>query len=102
MRQHQKSWPAHLSLFSTVPSAAVITPLPVNRFPNKLAPNVPNNILRNPFFKWLNYFYGIIHFLIRNFNVAIPDRNIFLWIAASVADLAVVDCNGIETLLASG
>ena len=22
-------------------------PLPVNRFPNKLAPNVPNNILRN-------------------------------------------------------
>ena len=25
-----------------------LTPLPVNRFPKKLAPNVPHNILRNP------------------------------------------------------
>ena len=26
---------------------AVITPLPANRFPNKLAPSVSNNMLRN-------------------------------------------------------
>ena len=26
---------------------AGILPIPVNRFPSKLAPNVPNNILRN-------------------------------------------------------
>ena len=27
---------------------AQVTSLPVIRFPNKLAPNVPNNMLRNP------------------------------------------------------
>ena len=31
-------------------SPALIVPLPVNRFPNKLAPNVPNNILRSATF----------------------------------------------------
>ena len=31
-----------------VPSPALIVPLPVKRFPNKLAPNVPINILRIP------------------------------------------------------
>ena len=30
-----------------VPSPALIVHLPVNRFPNKLAPNVPNSILKN-------------------------------------------------------
>ena len=34
----------------TVPSPALITSLPVNIFPNRLAPNVPNSILRNPTF----------------------------------------------------
>ena len=33
-----------------VHSPALIAPLPVNRFPNKLAHEVPNNILRNPSF----------------------------------------------------
>ena len=32
----------------TVLSPALITPLPANIFPNRLVPNVPNNILRNP------------------------------------------------------
>ena len=40
----------------TIPSSALITPSPartipfppVNKFPNKLAPNVPINILKNP------------------------------------------------------
>ena len=35
-------------------------------------------------------------------NVANPDPNIFLWIAASVADDAAVNPNGSKTLLADG
>ena len=31
-----------------VPFPALITPLPANIFSNRLPPNVPNNILRNP------------------------------------------------------
>ena len=31
-----------------------------------------------------------------------PDSNIFLWIAASIADAAAVNPNGIKTLLANG
>ena len=30
------------------PQTALFIPSPANIFPNKLAPNVPNNILRNP------------------------------------------------------
>ena len=33
----------------TIPSRALIIPFPpVNKFPNKLAPNVPSNIIKNP------------------------------------------------------
>ena len=35
--------PAH-----TIPSPALIIPFPLNKLPNKLAPNVPSNILKNP------------------------------------------------------
>ena len=35
-------------------------------------------------------------------NVVVPDPNIFLWIAGSVADAAAVHPNGIKTLLANG
>ena len=35
-------------------------------------------------------------------NVALPDPNIFLWIAESVADAAAVNHNGVKTLLANG
>ena len=34
--------------------------------------------------------------------VVTPDPNIFRWIAASVADAAAVNGNGIKTLLANG
>ena len=34
----------------TVPSPAIMTPLPANIFPNRFVPNVPNSILRNPHF----------------------------------------------------
>ena len=32
----------------TIPLPALIIPFPVNKLPNKLAPNVPSNILKNP------------------------------------------------------
>ena len=35
-------------------------------------------------------------------NVVIPDPNIFLWIAASVADAAAVNPNGNKTLVSNG
>ena len=38
----------HLLPTLAVPSPVLITLLPANVFPNRLAPNVPNNILRNP------------------------------------------------------
>ena len=34
-------------------------------------------------------------------NFVKPDWNIFFWIAASVADAAAVNCNGIKTILAN-
>ena len=42
MRWH-KSLPALI-----VPSPALFVPLPVNKFLNKLAPNIPNSTPRNP------------------------------------------------------
>ena len=35
-------------------------------------------------------------------NVVVPDPNIFLWIAASVADTVAVNPNAIKTFLANG
>ena len=40
--------------------------------------------------------------LLEIINAVTPDPNIFLWIAASVADTAAVNPNGIKTLLANG
>ena len=40
--------------------------------------------------------------LLENINVVKPDRNIFLWITASVADATAVNSNGIKMLLANG
>ena len=40
--------------------------------------------------------------LFKIFHVAVPDPNIFLWIAASVAHAAAVNPNGVITLLANG
>ena len=39
------------------PEPALTTHFPVNKFPNKLAPKVPNNVLKNtPFCFFLFYF----------------------------------------------
>ena len=41
--------PSPLALLVTLPSPALTIPFPpVNKLPNKLAPNVPSNILKNP------------------------------------------------------
>ena len=87
-------------------------PLPVSRFPNKLAPNVPNDIPRNPPFCSLTSFLiasltpfinkpdsssyltiCVISFipLFEIINVVLPDPKIFLWIPASVAAAAAVN-----------
>ena len=114
------------ALYVPYPWLVTIAPLPSNRFPNKLAPNVPNSILRSPLFysfasflvvslmsfinkldsssKWLNYFLSFISSL-ETINVVLReaksegrlDLNIFLWIVASVADAAAVNPNVIKT-----
>ena len=52
MRWHWKFWPAlkKLSPALNVFSPALIVPIPVNRFPNELAPKESNNIPRNYLF----------------------------------------------------
>ena len=101
-------------------SPSLIVPSPTL---NKLAPDVPNNILRNA---PLCYFASFLIVLLTSFinkpdsssdltifiisiisslkviNVVTHDPNIFLWIAASAADTAVVNPYGIKTLASSG
>ena len=52
MRWHYKSKPApavpSLALINHFPGILAFTSLPLNRFRNKLTPNVPDNMLRNP------------------------------------------------------
>ena len=96
----------------------------MKRFPNKLAAKMRNNIPRNPPFC---YFVSFIIVSLRPFinkpdsssdltifmisfissleiiNVMVlADLNIFLWIAASVADVDAVNLNGIKMLLPNG
>ena len=83
MRQQEKYLRALI-----VPSPAQFVPLRINRFPNKVARKVPNNIPRNhPFCSFASFltvsqtlffnvpdsssgitiYYDIIHFFIRNY-----------------------------------
>ena len=108
------------------PSPALFISLPANKLHNKLALNVPNNMLRNPLFCCLASFKIVSLFPFNNkpessrdltvfiYNVFIssfdiisvvvlPDPNFFfLCIAASAADNVVVNPSGIKTLLANG
>ena len=98
-----------------------MVPLPVNRFPNKLSPKVPDSILGNSLFCSFASFLivSLIHFInnpdssraifmilfissLEIISVIKPDLNIALWIAAFVADAAGGNPNGIRTLLANG
>ena len=126
MRQHKKSLPVLIvpAAALIVHSSALITPLPVNRLPNNLAPNVPNEIPKNPpFSSFASFLIVLLTRLINKpdslkdltifiisfissyetINVVIPDQKIFSWIAASVAAAAAaVNPNGIKTLLTNG
>ena len=109
-----------------MPPPALITHLPINRFPDKLSLVEPNNSHTNPvfclFFFILNYFIKTLFinkpdslkdlaiFMIlfisslEIINVVIADLNIFWWIAASVAAAAAaaaVNPNRIKTLQAN-
>ena len=101
-------------------------PLPANIFPNKIAPNVTNKILRNPPFYsfasfWIvsltpfnnkpessRYLTIFIISFISSFDVisvVVPEPEIFVCIPASAADAAAdaaaaVNPNGIKKLLA--
>ena len=48
----------------------------------------------------ISWHYLFLHLKI--ISAVMPDRKIFFWIAASVADAAVVNPNGTETLLTNG
>ena len=72
MRRHEKPWPA-----LAVPSKAPIVSLPVNRFSNKLASKVSNNILRSPSFcsfASLSYSFSYAFF---NRSDSSSDLNVF-------------------------
>ena len=51
--------------FSNCASSCSIVPLPVDRFFNKLVPNVPNKVLRNPPFC---FFASFLFVLLTPFN----------------------------------
>ena len=89
---------------------ALITPLPVNIFPNKPAPNVPNNIPRNsPFCYYASFCTPFnskpessrdltifIMSSISSFDiisVVVPESKIFLCIPASAAAAAAAAVN---------
>ena len=107
-----------------VASPAGTVALLINIFRNKLAPKVPNNIPRNPHFRSFASFLFVsltlffindsdlsrdLNIFITSFissleiiNVVKLDPKIVLRMAASVADAAAVNANGIKLLLANG
>ena len=102
-----------------------IVPIPVNRFPNELAPKESNNIPKNSLFcspasvllaivkktprSFINNenslrdsAISIILFtssLFKTIDLTVQDPNSFLQIDATVADAADVNPNGIKTIL---
>ena len=103
-----------------MPFLSIATPFPIKRCPNKLAPSVPYNILRNsPFCSFTPFLTDSVTLfknnpessrdftiLIRSskslfdiISVVFPDPNIFLCIPASAANVAAVSPKGINRLL---
>ena len=100
-------------------SPALILPLPVNRFPSKVAPKVPNYISKNPpFYSFASFLVVLLTPFINKpdssrdltifiisfissfeiINVVTPDPDMVLSIVASVAAVATVNPNGIKML----
>ena len=58
----KKSWLALI-----VPSPTLIVPLPVNRFPDKIAAKVPKNLLRNhTILSFASFLIVLLHLLLIN------------------------------------
>ena len=105
------------------PEPGLTTPFPAKMFPNRLAPKVPNKILKNPPFC---SFVSFLIFLVTPFNkilessrawiifvmpfiylfeiikVTVPEPWIFFWISASITEGAAVIPNGAKTFYAKG
>ena len=102
-------------------SSALIVPLAVNKYPYKLPPNVPNNIIGNPLLcsltsflfvsltfinDKLEYSIGLTILIMSSIssfdivNVVVSDPKIFLCIPASAAANAAANLNGINFFLA--
>ena len=65
-----------------------IVPLPVKRFPNKLAPKVPNNILKNPpFFSFASF---LIVALIPFINNPDSSRDLTILIISFLLSLEII------------
>ena len=101
--------------FFLFPEAALTIPFPAYKFPKKLAPKVPNNILKNlpfcsfdsflivlvtPFSEilessrvWIIFFMSFISSF-EIIKVVVPEPCIFFWIPASIAEAAAVIPNG--------
>ena len=115
--------PSPLALLATLPSPALAIPFPpVNKLPNKFAPNVPSNIFKNPplcslvsfsialltpFNKIPEFYRASIIFMISFISSSsiinlIPEPCIFFCILPSIADIAAVKPNGTNTFLANG
>ena len=104
----------------TIPSPGRIIPFPpVTKLPNKLAPNVPSNILKNPplcsfLIVLLTHFNKISEFSRASIIIIIsfissgsiinstPEPCIFFCMLPLIADIAAVKPNGANTLLANG
>ena len=106
----------------TIPSPALTIPFPVNKLPNKRAPNVPSNILKDPplyslvsfsvvlvtpFNKIQEFSNTSIIFIISFISSCsiinlIPLPLIFFCILPSIANIAAVKPNGANTFLANG
>ena len=93
------------------PSPALFIPLPVNIFPNKLATNVLNKILRNPSFCYFASFWIVSLTPLNNKPESSRDLTILIMsstlsfdiISVVVPEAAVaVNENGIKALLANG
>ena len=100
---------------------ALTIPFSANKCPNKLAPKVPNNILKNPLFcsfvsflivlvipfrkmlessrAWTIFITSLIS-LFEIMKLVVPEPCIFYWILASIAEADAVISNGAETISA--
>ena len=113
MRRLKKSWPVLILL-----SPALIKPSPFNRCTNKLALNVPNNILRNsPICAFASFLIFLLTLLLLNQILqgaelfllyhSFPHLKLLMSLCqiqtlAFINDATAVNTKGIKTLLANG